>query len=93
MTNPKTYSDGTKIWLNNDGQLHRLEGPVSIWANGEVWYQNDKRHRLDGPAVEFANGTSSYWINDQQLTKAEWNVHPLRKDYIIKENLKLILHD
>ena len=56
------------------------------WSN-----QKGEAHRLDGPAIEYTDGDISYYINSQTLTEAEWNAHPLRKNYIIKENLKKIL--
>ena len=87
------FTNGTNYWYQNN-KRHRVDGPAAEFKNGtKYWYQNGKTHRLDGPAMEHADGTSSYCINGQLLTKDEWNVHPLRKDYIIKENLKSILHD
>lgn len=46
---------------NEDGQLHRDDGPSVIYANGrEEWYQNGQLHREDGPAINtyrVKNGT------------------------------------
>jgi hypothetical protein len=37
------------------------------------WYLNDKLHREDGPAMECANGDKYWYINDNELTEAEFN--------------------
>ena len=94
MTNPIIDLIGTKKWFNNAGEWHREDGPAIEWENGDKsWIVNGKSHRLDGPAREWGYDNNYYYINGQQLTKDEWESHPLRKDYVIKENLKSILHD
>ncbi len=51
-------------WYNEQGQLHREDGPAYEWADGsKSYWKNGKLHREDGPAVEGANGTKSYWLN------------------------------
>lgn len=58
--------DGTKFRLNQNNQLHRLDGPAIEYTNGiKAWFQNDKLHRTDGPAVEYPNGNKEYRINDK----------------------------
>ena len=94
MTNPEISNMGTKRWHNQNGQYHRKDGPAVKWVDGsKEWWINGKSHRLDGPALEGPNGICFYFINDRELTEDEWNVHPLRKDYIIQKNLKYILND
>ena len=45
-------SDGAKIWRNQEGELHRDNGPAVIYPNGQQeYYQNECLHRLDGPAI------------------------------------------
>lgn len=47
------YPDGTEIYLNEQGQIHRDGAPAVIYPNGaKEWYRNGKLHRDDGPAVE-----------------------------------------
>ena len=54
---------------NLNGQLHRLDGPARIYANGDQeWWVRGLLHRLDGPAVIYATGTQSWWVNDQNIT-------------------------
>src|SRR3990167_8892773 len=56
-------NEGTIIWRNLDGQLHRRDGPAIEWANGDKeWWLNDQHHREDGPAVERANGDKEWWL-------------------------------
>ena len=57
-------SDGNKIWKDDKGNLHRLDGPAVEYTNGtKAWFVNGKYHRIDGPAIEYAHGTKAWWIN------------------------------
>ena len=50
-----------KVWSNEFGQYHRLDGPAVMDGDGnDSWYLNDQLHREDGPAVLYANG-SKFW--------------------------------
>jgi hypothetical protein len=69
----EVYEDRT-YWFNENGQLHRLNGPAIEYSSGsEQWYQNGKRHRTDGPAVEWSDNYKEYWIDDVYLTEEEFN--------------------
>jgi len=93
MNNPEISEQGNKRWFNTAGDLHRLDGPAVEFTDGaKSWYVNGQYHRLDGPALKWPN-RNSWYINDQQLTEADWNVHPIRIEYVIRENLKSILND
>jgi len=68
----KVYEDRTE-WLNEAGELHRLDGPAVEWSDGaKSWYVDGKCHRLDGPALEYSNGSGSYWIEGEYLTKEQF---------------------
>ena len=75
----KTYkvtvgSNGTIRWYNEDGQLHREDGPAYEEASGsKQWWINNQLHREDGPAVELANGNKFWYLNGQRLTEKEFN--------------------
>ena len=59
----KSWKIGTNYY-NNDGQLHREDGPAVVKATGDKeWYINGKRHREDGPAVEYVSGDKVWYIN------------------------------
>ena len=92
------YKDLDKYeYINNDIHYfkkntyirHNPYGPSVTWKNGyKAYYIEDKRHRLDGPAVIRSNGLEEYWINNEYLTKEEFEVHPevlkfLGKEYLI----------
>jgi len=49
--NPEIDEYGIKRWFNENGELHRLDGPAVIGHGYESWYVNGKRHRDNGPAV------------------------------------------
>ena len=56
-----------KAWRNEQGRLHRDDGPAVEYADGsKYWYQNGQLHRLDGPAIEYDDG-SKYWYQKDQL--------------------------
>ena len=62
----ETDESGTRRYYNSAGQLHRLDGPAVIWADGtKFWHQNGRRHRTDGPAAIWANGTKEWYQNGQ----------------------------
>ena len=66
--------DGSRLYYNTNGELHRTDGPAVEWHNGvKFWYHNDRLHRTGGPAVEWANGHKEWWINGVILTEAEFN--------------------
>jgi len=70
--------NGRQLWRQN-GELHRLDGPAVIWADGPGhWYQNGLLHRLDGPALIYSDGYEA-WYKDGQL-------HRLDGPAIIKAN-------
>ncbi len=62
---------GDKIWKDNLGRFHRLDGPAVEYADGEKsWYKNGLKHRLDGPAVERSDGTR-HWYKDGNLHRLD----------------------
>ena len=53
-------------YLNCNDELHRVNGPALIYANGtKYWFQNGKMHRLGGPAVTHVNGTRLWYQNNE----------------------------
>jgi hypothetical protein len=59
--------DGSKHWHIN-GNLHRVDGPASEYANGDkAWYLNDELHRVGGPAVECANGIKHWYVDGERV--------------------------
>ena len=59
------YEDRVE-WVNEEGELHRLDGPAVEWADGsKEWLVNDERHRLDGPACEYADGQREWRVHDK----------------------------
>jgi hypothetical protein len=74
----ETNKFGTKRWFDENGELHRLDGPAVEWRHGsKAWWVNGKRHRLDGPATELASNFKEWYVNDKELTKEEFEQHPL----------------
>ena len=65
--------NGTRIYHNSAGQVHREEGPAVEWTDGtKMWRYNDMLHRTDGPAVEYTNGTKFWFLYDAQYTESEY---------------------
>jgi hypothetical protein len=68
MTSTMTINQaGTKMWRNQDGQLHRTLGPAVEYANGrKEWWVDGQLHRTDGPAIEGSGGTKAWYLNGQR---------------------------
>ena len=60
----ETLSDGSVLYYNAQGQLHRTGGPAAIHHNGTVaWYKNGRLHRTDGAAIMFSGGRCDWYLN------------------------------
>ena len=60
----ETLANGTKVWKDNDGKNHRLDGPACEMSDGtKFWFIHGKLHRTDGPAVEEYNGSKEWWVH------------------------------
>ena len=61
-------------YLNEEGKLHREDGPALIWGNGssQAWYQNGILHREDGPAIIYADGVQEWYLNGKKITLEEY---------------------
>lgn len=56
--------EGTRLYYNSAGQLHRTDGPAIEWGNGnKSWYQYGIRHRTDGAAIECTTGYKEWYQN------------------------------
>jgi hypothetical protein len=71
---------GYKAWYVC-GRRHKIGSPAVKWPNGDKeWFIHGIRHRLDGPAVAWVEDESNqeeWWINNKQLTKEQFDEHPL----------------
>lgn len=62
----EVWEDRT-YWRNEDGQLHREDGPAVEYVNGhKSWWVEGEKHRTDGPAIEWANGTKQWLVNGKK---------------------------
>ena len=67
MSNFTIDENGIKRWRNDEGELHRLDGPAIVYADGsKFWYVNGKLHRSDGPAFEGADGHKEWYVNNKR---------------------------
>jgi hypothetical protein len=64
-------------YYNDQGELHREDGPASITkGGGEFWFINGKLHREDGPAANWVvDGQKSFgwFLNNKEYTEEEFN--------------------
>ena len=79
MHNPYINENGDKCWYNDQGKLHRTDGPAVEYRDGSVeWYLHGKRHREDGPAIDgpqhFIAGPppEEYYLHDIKLSEEEY---------------------
>ena len=57
-------------FYNEEGRLHRDDGPAHEQSNAKYWYKNGKLHRENGPAIEYADG-SKCWYKDGKTQEVE----------------------
>jgi hypothetical protein len=80
MTDLKYKTDiyGTRVWRNDAGQLHRLDGPAVEYMDGyRSWWIDGRFHRLDGPAIEDPSIDDEWFVDDKPLSEDEFERHPL----------------
>ncbi len=83
--------DGYKVWYNK-GLLHREDGPAMEDADGgKYWYLNGKLHRVGGPAVIMANGQVEYWLDNEMLTKDQWEARTQRVEELTIAQIEQLL--
>jgi hypothetical protein len=75
-----------KEYRNEQGYLHREDGPAIEFANGtKAWYLNGERHREDGPACEWKSGHKEWYLNGEAYSEQDW------QQELVKIKLKRIL--
>ena len=61
-------------YTNENGQLHRENGPAIEHSNGsKYWYLNGKLHRENGPAIKHPDGSKFWYINNKIIVVAVRN--------------------
>ena len=82
MATKKEYPDRIE-YLNEKGQLHRLDGPAIEFYDGhKEWFINGRLHREDGPSIEWNDGDKMWFLNGKGYSEQEW------QDKIIKIKLE-----
>ncbi len=72
-----------QTYLDENGQLHKLDGPALIYVNGDKsWYKHGRRHRIDGPAIEWKKVVEWYFEGKKFVCSSQ-------KEF--EKHLKLIL--
>jgi hypothetical protein len=47
----------TRYFKPGTDELHRLDGPAVVFANGDrLWYKDGQLHRVAGPAIDPIRG-------------------------------------
>ena len=70
----------SKVYGNERGQIHRVDGPAIIHDKRKVWYYKGEFHRVDGPA--YINGDYQQWlINGKRIYQHDY-IHEEIKDCI-----------
>lgn len=66
--NYKVDAFGNKFWYNENGKLHRGDGPAIECASGSRWwFTNGKRHRENGAAIEYSNGEKAWFYHGKRI--------------------------
>jgi len=70
-TKVSIHKNGSKVYKNSKGKLHRLDGPaIELITEGKAWYKEGLCHREKGPAIEYANGDKS-WYKEGLLHRSD----------------------
>lgn len=71
------HADGLIQYTNDNGDIHRIDGPALINETADFWYRNGKLHREDGPAIEmtdrFFGHLDQWWLDGERMTRAEFD--------------------
>lgn len=60
-------NDGTLLWHDLEGKLHRVGGPAVIKADGtKEWWLDGKRSNPDGPAIERPDGSKEWYLDGKK---------------------------
>ena len=84
------YDDyGDISYYKKDSSIrHNPYSFAYITKNGyKAYFIENKIHRLNGPAIIYSNGEEFYYINNKNLTKEEFEVHPERLKFLGKAHL------
>ncbi len=73
MTSIKKEFPNVTEYYNEQGLLHRTDGPAREYVDGsKEWYINGIRHREDGPAIEWINFCKSWYLYGNYYSEDEW---------------------
>ena len=68
-------SEGTRVYRNAAGRVHRIHGPAIIWPDGSnEWMQNGRHHCQSGPAVTRTSGLKFWFLDGHPMTQSEWQL-------------------
>lgn len=57
-----------KTYSNEDGELHRVNGPAIDWGNGDYsWFYEGQYHRYYGVSRRWGGVNYEYWIFDESI--------------------------
>ena len=78
--------DGDIWYYNEDGELHREDGPAVVYRDGtKFWYRNGELHKEDGPAVIWYDGSMEWWLDGEEYSEEEYMKEVLiRKSKILE---------
>lgn len=57
--------NGSTVWHDAIGRLHRADGPAFIDGPNQIWYFRDLYHRTDGPAIMYHNH-NEWWLDGRR---------------------------
>jgi hypothetical protein len=95
MKNGRYVEDFGTIKYFKDDQLHSYnDNPSVFWEDGDkIWHKNGRLHRLTGPAVINYDGWKGYFVNDEGMTREQWENHPEVKKYKLQQILNRVLKE
>ena len=66
----RSVGDGEERWTDDNGQLHREDGPAYIRDDGtQEWWWHGQLHRDGGPAIIYADGSQQWYYMGKRHRK------------------------
>jgi hypothetical protein len=73
LDNPVINKHGVYRWYDENENVHRDDGPASIWADGtKIWYRYGHEHRDAGPSTIWPDGSLDWCLDGNMYSFENW---------------------
>ena len=72
MAKRRYNRDGWIQWIDDEGLLHRVDGPAWVWPDGtQYWFNHDRDHFVHGPSDLYADGRLAWYEDGEYLRERD----------------------